>query len=123
MIKIDIVVTGVEKTYKVVSGAARLLPRIVEMVAKDAAEETRPITHVVTGALQKSHVARRIGDLVWEVTPDPAVINIYGQKPADYGPVEHARGGSHAFYERFIMERLNNPVMARVNDMIEKELR
>jgi len=34
----------------------------------------------------------------------PTAVNPRGQKPAEYGPYEHARGGSHAFYDRTISE-------------------
>jgi hypothetical protein len=36
---------------------------------------------------------------------DPTAVNPRGQRPEEYGVYEHARGGSHAFYERTIKER------------------
>ncbi len=66
------------------------------------------ITHVDTSALQKSH---RMG---FTEARDSFIGEIYiggdaqnprtGQLAAVYGPMEHARGGSHAFYERTVME-------------------
>lgn len=60
------------------------------------------ITHVwwyKGGGLKASHrmeVKKNTG----RIYIDPNAVNPRGQKPSIYGPVEHARGGSHAFYER-----------------------
>ena len=35
---------------------------------------------------------------------DPGAINPRGQKPAEYGIYEHARGGDHAFYDGTLSE-------------------
>ena len=64
------------------------------------------ITHVDTGSLRASHRMRihRRG-LRGTVYIDPGAVNPRtGQRPADYGRTEHARGGSHAFYARTIAE-------------------
>jgi hypothetical protein len=58
------------------------------------------ITHVDTGALRASHRMDVQGSR-GEIYLDQSAINPRGNTPtARYGPVEHARGGSHAFYER-----------------------
>jgi hypothetical protein len=63
------------------------------------------ITHVRTGALRASHridfVAPQTRGYVFI---DPASVNPEGEIPAEYGIVEHNRGGSHAFYERVVEE-------------------
>lgn len=78
------------------------------------------ITHVQTGTLKRSHVVDyaaggvqtfRVGFPIM----DKAVGRIYisssarnpvtHQMPVDYGPKEHRRGGSHAFYKRTVDER------------------
>ncbi len=66
------------------------------------------ITHVDTSALQKSH---RMG---FTESSDMVIGEIYiagdsqnprtGQLTAVYGPMEQARGGSHAFYTRTVYE-------------------
>jgi len=66
------------------------------------------ITHVDTSALRRSHQmsyreshnkARGIVDIN-PYTRNPK----HGIPPRKYGPVEHQRGGSHAFYERTYYE-------------------
>ena len=60
------------------------------------------ITHVDTGALKASHrlELKQGAQVEGRIYIDPNSINPKGKRPAEYGPVEHARGGSHAFYER-----------------------
>jgi hypothetical protein len=55
-----IFVDGAQATVRVLGDAAKLMPRIVQKVAEESAEATRPITHVVTGALQRSHIGRYV---------------------------------------------------------------
>lgn len=66
------------------------------------------ITHVDTGALRASHQMHyREGhrDAEGRVDINPSTRNPkHGIPPARYGPVEHARAGSHAFYERTYFE-------------------
>ncbi len=62
------------------------------------------ITHVDTGALKGAHVTSVRGHH-GEVYINPAAARSDGRRPAQYGPYEHERGGSHAFYERVIDER------------------
>ena len=61
------------------------------------------LTHVDTGALRAAHhmeiTGRRGGIYI-----DPAAARSDGKRPSDYGPFEHARGESHAFYERTVEE-------------------
>lgn len=78
------------------------------------------ITHVLTGSLQASHTtnfgagslvtSRFFGgtirnEAVGHITINPRSRNpVTGEKPVEYGPVEHDKGGSHAFYERTVRE-------------------
>jgi hypothetical protein len=77
------------------------------------------VTHVWTGALRASHRVQYTGGYQGFVYIDPSAGGFEYQTkigksgrvstrrqysasratPAEYGPVEHARGGSHAFYE------------------------
>ncbi len=61
------------------------------------------VTHVATGALRASH-RMRLDGLRGEVYIDPAARNPHGALTSDYGPIEHARGSSHAFYDRTLGE-------------------
>lgn len=105
-------IVGIEATivvlnkYASTTGRRALMPRTMEIIAEEFAEAARTTTHVITGALRGSHTAMKITPMKWEVTPNPGTINPFGFRPAEYGPVEHARGGDHAFYERAIRERL-----------------
>jgi hypothetical protein len=57
------------------------------------------ITHVDTGALRASHFIR-LRRTEGQVYINPGARRSDGARPAEYGPYEHARGGSHAFYKR-----------------------
>jgi len=61
------------------------------------------ITHVVSGALRASH-RMDVTSLRGTIYIDPAAVNPKGGRPADYGPIEEARGGEHAFYHRTATE-------------------
>lgn len=77
------------------------------------------ITHVLTGTLRASHTVNfgagrlatsRYGatfrrEAVGHITIDPRARNpVTGERPVEYGPKEHAKRGSHAFYERTVRE-------------------
>lgn len=64
-------------------------------------------THVDTGALKGAHRLRVAGSRA-EIYIDPGAARSDGRRPAQYGPYEHERGGSHAFYERAVEEGLES---------------
>lgn len=82
------------------------LEAVVREAAVVAQRYAVAITHVDTGALKASHRIRLAGTRA-EIYLDPAARRSDGRRPAQYGPHEHARGGSHAFYERVAEERTN----------------
>lgn len=58
------------------------------------------VTHVDTGGLRASHRMKLEGSRGF-VYIDPTAHNPVNRgKPSIYGPAEHNRGGTHAFYER-----------------------
>lgn len=62
------------------------------------------ITHVDTVALRASH-RMEVSGKRGRVYIDPGAMNPRsGVRTAIYGPVEHARGGGHAFYRRVVDE-------------------
>ena len=62
------------------------------------------LTHVDTGSLRASH-RMEVGGLRGRIYIDPGAVNPRsGRHTALYGPYEHARGGSHAFYGRVVDE-------------------
>jgi hypothetical protein len=78
------------------------------------------ITHVQTGTLKRSHImdfasggvqTYRFGipivsKAVGRIYISPAARNpVTGQRPAEYGLVEHSKRGSHAFYKRTVDEQ------------------
>lgn len=66
------------------------------------------ITHVDTGALRASHrtaFSEARHSAIGRMFIDPSSVNPHGHKPVVYGPEEHDRGGSHAFYERVLDEK------------------
>ena len=81
------------------------------------------VTHVASGTLKASHrVEIDMPSLYGRIYIDPSAKNPWtGERAAIYGPYEHARGGSHAFYARTIQEH-GPTVVADMFDLIEKEL-
>jgi hypothetical protein len=78
------------------------LGRAVMYTTTSAHRHTVSITHVwryMGGGLRASH-RMQVSGLRGEIYIDPDAVNPRGQRPAIYGPAEHARGGSHAFYAR-----------------------
>ena len=61
------------------------------------------ITHVRTGALRASHHIELRGRM-GAIYINPGAVRSDGGRPSVYGPIEHARGGAHAFYARTIAE-------------------
>jgi hypothetical protein len=88
--------------------------RLVLRTTTDAERYAVSITHVITGALRASHRIAYSG-LRGEVSLDPLAANpVTGQHTSIYGQAEHARGGTHAFYQRTVDERGYESV--RVNE-------
>src|SRR5574341_1622852 len=82
------------------------LGRAVQYAATAVHRYAVMITHVITGALRASHRIRLAGAARAEIYLDPTATNPRtGERTAEYGPAEHARGGSHAFYERPVSEQ------------------
>lgn len=75
--------------------------RAIKFATASAQRVAIGVTHVDTGSLKASHRMRlEAGGLRGVIYIDPGAVNPRsGQKPAIYGLGEHARGGSHAFYE------------------------
>lgn len=78
------------------------------------------ITHVQTGTLKRSHImdfasggvqTYRFGipivdKAVGRIYINPGARNpVTGERPEEYGPMEHAKRGSHAFYKRAVDEQ------------------
>ena len=75
------------------------LGRMVQYATILAHRYTVSITHVDSGGLRASHRMQVEGSR-GEIYIDPTATNPRGALTSKYGPVEHARGGPHAFYER-----------------------
>lgn len=82
------------------------LGRAVQYATATLQRHAIGITHVDTGSLRASHRMRlEAGGLRGVIFIDPGAVNPRsGQKTSVYGPHEHARGGSHAFYARTVSE-------------------
>jgi len=98
-------VAAVDRIERQIAGAAPGLSQAVGRAAERAMRYAREISHIDTGELQGSHRATYEGSRRATVYVDPSVVNIHGQRPGRYGPYEHARGGSHAFYARTVTEQ------------------
>lgn len=65
------------------------------------------ITHVISGALRASHRTQyqeARDNALGLIYIDEGAVRPGGGRPAIYGPIEEARGGSHAFYQRTVNE-------------------
>lgn len=82
------------------------LGRAVQYATATLQRHAIGVTHVDTGSLRASHRMRlEAGGLRGVIYIDPSAVNPRsGQKTSVYGPAEHARGGSHAFYARTVAE-------------------
>lgn len=80
------------------------LGRAVKNIIQATHREAVAVSHVDTGALKSSHlqeVAAHGHDTEGRVYINTHTANPRHRVPVrKYGPVEHDRGGSHAFYER-----------------------
>ena len=85
---------------------------------------TVEITHVDTGALRASHRVRFEEGRRWargRMFVDAQSVNPRGQRPSVYGPIEHDRGGDHAFYERTQRER-GGRILRGMADVVRRGL-
>ncbi len=80
---------------------AGALGRAVQYMATEAHRMAVSYTHVDTGALRASHIIDYAGPARYIVRLSDSARNPRtGARTSVYGPVEHNRGDSHAFYER-----------------------
>jgi hypothetical protein len=85
-------------------GALEAAVKAGTTLAQQAAVRKTPVD---TGSLRASHRIN-IQGLRGMVYIDPSAKNPRsGGKPADYGPIVHARGGQRAFYARVVAEEGN----------------
>ena len=81
------------------------------------------VTHVDTGTLRRAH------RMAWEEKGPRAMIYLSpsatnwrsGRRAWVYGPYEHNRGGTHAFYDR-TMDEYAKPAMARSKAKVARAL-
>lgn len=79
------------------------------------------VTHVETGALKGAHTYTVHGAR-GEVYIRPDAVRSDGRRPAQYGPFEHARGGTHAFYARTVSEGASS-IQAAAEAAVRRYLR
>jgi hypothetical protein len=77
------------------------LDRATMYLATDAARYATAVTHRDTSTLSASHRVAKEASSRYRIHIDPRARNPRsGARASVYGPAEHNRGGSHAFYER-----------------------
>lgn len=81
--------------------------RAIQYATIQAHRYAASITHVDTGGLRAAHRMSATGlrGMIY-IDPDASYISRSGKrkKPSQYGPIEHERGGKHAFYARTYAE-------------------
>lgn len=128
-VDVKLTITGVQEAQRANLRAMRAvvqtgqgMTRALALAGLELHRYAVAVTHVDTGALRASHRLRSSpGRVELHIDPNARGIKRYrtgGKKiirrrrvsegaprPAEYGPLEHARGGEHAFYERTYTER------------------
>lgn len=114
MIEFDVTktITDIQRAQRLNNQAiAALRPdgafgRAVQIVTAKLHRFMVSITHVDTGALKGSEwMEINMPRLSGRIFINPSFRNPRsGQRPADYGPIENARGGEHAFFDRTLNE-------------------
>ena len=75
------------------------LGRGVQFMGLEGLRVAISVTHVDSGALKAAHRLELDLDVPRaQIEIDPGATAPDGGRPAEYGPVEEARGGDHAFY-------------------------
>lgn len=81
------------------------LGRAVKYATTEGHRYAIQITHVDTGTLKAAH-RMEVSNVQGRIFIDPSATNPRsGQPVGRYGPIEHDRGGEHAFYQRTIDEQ------------------
>jgi hypothetical protein len=121
---IDVTIKGVQeaqqRNQRVIAELkpAGAMGRAVQYATATLQRYAIGITHVDTGSLRASH-RMSISGTRGTIYIDPGSTNPRsGNKPSIYGLVEHARGGSHAFYGRTIAEA-GPQAVKQASDMIK----
>ena len=87
------------------------LGKMAQYAAMKTHEYMRSIVHVRTGALKSSLIIVRPGANKFVVRISGTARGVGKSRPSVYGPIENARGGSHAFVDRTMREAV--PQIAR----------
>lgn len=111
-VDVKLTITGVQEAQRANLRAMRAvvqtgqgMTRALALAGLELHRYAVAVTHVDTGALRASHRLRESPGRVELFIDSGAVNPRTGASPARYGPLEHARGGEHAFYERTYTER------------------
>ena len=79
------------------------MQRSLAVAALESHRHAVVVTHKVSGALALAHWI----DLEHNraiLSLSQSVVSPRGDRPAEYGPIEHSRGGTHAFYDLVIQD-------------------
>ena len=108
---IEFTITGIQEAQRAnLEAIAAVRPggafgRAVVYATTAAHRYAVAITHVDSGTLRASHRVE-VSGLRGRIYIDPGSFKPRtDQKPVEYGPYEHQRGGSHAFYQRVVDEK------------------
>lgn len=115
MFGLSVTVSGFEQVEAAFKNVNRFVEeggdRISNDIAQKLAEGFSRNAHLRTGALASAfRWSEAVGGGDAQVFIDPAVVNRFNQRPAEYGPFERARGGSHD-YEAITFATVLEPAM------------
>lgn len=100
------------------------LGRAVQWGIAEAHRYAVAVTHVDSGALRASHRTSFQEGGNWargRMMIDASSVNPHGARPSVYGPIEHERGGGHAFYARTEGER-GQRILTGMADIVRRAL-
>lgn len=101
-----------------------VLGRGIQTATRKLYDHARRVTHRETGTLAAAHrwaFLEQGGGPRGVVFLEPGVRNVRSGAPVGrYGPIEHARGGDHAFYGRTIAEAGDQAIDAGLDVILSK---
>ena len=109
--KVGNMVNTLRRSGRLVSHTRKIVNRLKNYM--------QSIVHIDTGTLHDAIRTRIDNRGLGEVFIDPSATNPTGQRAAMYGPIENARGGAHAFFDRTANEGSEDALAAGIASLRE----
>ncbi len=100
---------------------SRRLNKYTNIIVNHLKKYLKSIVHIDTGTLHDAIRTRINNSGIGELFIDPNATNPSGVRAALYGPIENARGGDHAFFDRTTRDDTEDAMAAGISS-IRKDL-